>query len=125
MNDHNDIREYKRRTNERIESTGWGLFLIMLGLIWLVPDRILPEGSFLIGTGLILLGLNYFRKIKGLKPSKFGIFLGLVALLTGISGYLGLNISIFPVVLILWGISIIWKIFSKKNKSKEERHYYE
>ncbi|RLC50520.1 MAG: hypothetical protein DRH79_07535 [Candidatus Cloacimonadota bacterium] len=125
MNSNNEINKYKRTTSERIENTGWGLFLIMLGLIWLVPDGILPEGTFLIGTGIILLGLNYFRKSKGLKPSKFGIFLGLVALLSGVGDYSGMDISIFPVILILWGLSIIWKIISRKNKKNEEREYYE
>ncbi len=125
MNNDNEIHQYKRRTSERIENSGWGLFLIMLGLIWLVPDGILPEGSFLIGTGIILLGLNYYRKSKGLKTSKFGIFLGLVALLSGIGDYFGMNISIFPVILILWGGSIIWKIISKRNQKEEEREYYE
>ena len=125
MNNNNEIQQYKRRASERIENSGWGLFLIMLGLIWLVPDGILPEGTFLIGTGIILLGLNYYRKSKGLKTSKFGIFLGLVALLSGIGDYFGMNISIFPVILILWGSSIIWKIISKKNKKDEEREYYE
>ena len=120
-----EIRNYKRKTSERIENTGWGLFLIMLGLIWIVPDGILPEGTFLIGTGLILLGLNYYRHSQNLNVSRFGIFLGLVAILAGLANYFGQPISIFPIIIILWGISIIWKIIFKKNQNKEDRNNYE
>ena len=115
MNNDPEIRKYKRKTNDRIENIGWGLFLIMLGLVWIVPDEILPEGTFLIGTGLILLGLNYYRYSQNFKVSRFGVFLGLVAVIAGLGNYFGQPVSIFPIIIILWGISIIWKIIFKKN----------
>ena len=31
----------------------------MLGGLWLVPDQWIPEGSWLIGAGLIMLGLKF------------------------------------------------------------------
>lgn len=103
----------KLRLKTTLDNLGWGLFLIMLGLITLLPDAMLPEGSFLIGVGIILLGLNYIKYSKNIQVNKFTIFIGLVALLSGVSDNLGFDVDIFPIILILWGLSIIYKYFKK------------
>jgi hypothetical protein len=48
----------KRALDKRFEWIGWGLFLIMLGGLALVPNHLVPQGTWLVGTGLIMLGLN-------------------------------------------------------------------
>ncbi|MCD4796765.1 MAG: hypothetical protein K8R49_06330 [Candidatus Cloacimonetes bacterium] len=110
------FKEEKRKYSERLDTIGWGLFLVMLGAIFLFPDKIVPEGSFLLGSGIILLGLNLYKYLKGLKPNSFTIFLGIVAFIAGLCNFLGKSVEIFPLILILWGISIILKIFFRKNK---------
>ncbi|NIV40630.1 MAG: hypothetical protein GWN58_67915, partial [Anaerolineae bacterium] len=43
---------------QRLDAIGWGLFLVMLGGLWLVPEEWgVPEGTWLIGAGAIVLGL--------------------------------------------------------------------
>jgi len=119
MNDNDDffeVRRKERKELERLEKVGWGLFLIMLGAIWLFPDSIVPEGTFMFGVGVILLGLNLVKYSKGFRINGFTIFLGIVALIAGLSNLLGRPVDIFPLILILWGISIIFGIGRKKHR---------
>ena len=119
MEENNEIFEVKlkeKRELEKLEKIGWGLFLIMLGAIWLFPDSIVPEGTFMFGIGIIMLGLNFAKYAKGFRVNGFTVFLGIVALLAGLSSLLGRPVDIFPLILILWGISIIFGIGRKKRK---------
>jgi hypothetical protein len=102
--------------NKRLEDIGWGLFLILIGVIWLVPDMQLPQGFWLLGVAIILLGLNAVRYLNGIKMSSFTIALGVLALAAGLGGLVGVNLPIFAVLLILLGASIILKpMFEKKS----------
>lgn len=119
MEENNEIFEVKmreKREMERLEKFGWGLFLVMLGAIWLFPDSVVPEGTFMFGVGVILLGLNLVKYMKGFRVNGFTIFLGIVALIAGLSSLLGRSVDIFPLVLILWGISIIFGIGRRKKR---------
>ncbi len=119
MEENNEIFEIKskeRKELERYEKIGWGLFLVMLGAIWLFPDSVVPEGTFMFGVGIILLGINLVKYSKGYRVNGFTIFLGLVAIIAGLSSLLGRSVDIFPLVLILWGISIIFGIGRKRNR---------
>ena len=109
------IKEEKREL-EKLEKIGWGLFLVMLGAIWLFPDSIVPEGTFMFGVGIILLGLNLVKYTKGYQVNGFTVFLGIIALIAGLFSLLGRPVDIFPLILILWGVSIIFGIVRKKRK---------
>ena len=119
----NEIQNFKdkrRKDVDRFDNIGWGLFLIVLGAIWLFPDKLVPEGTFLFCVGIILLGMNLIKYVKGFKTNGFTIFLGLIALIAGLCAFLGKPVGIFPLILILWGISILIKIvFKKKGTPKE------
>jgi len=120
MDENQEIFEVKmkeKRELEKYEKIGWGLFLVMLGAIWLFPDSIVPEGTFMFGVGIILLGINFIKYTKGYRVNGFTIFLGVVALVAGLSSLLGRSVDIFPLILILWGISIIFGIGRKKRKN--------
>lgn len=121
MEENNEIFEVKlkeRRELEKLEKIGWGLFLVMLGAIWLFPDSIVPEGTFMFGVGVILLGLNLVKYSKGYRVNGFTVFLGIVALIAGLSSLLGRSVDIFPLILILWGVSIIFGIGRKRRKKE-------
>jgi hypothetical protein len=104
----------KMHLNKRLEAVAWGLFLIMIGGLWLLPEAV-PEGTWLFGVGIIMLGLNGVRKLYGIKMSGFTIFLGLVALIIGIGAILGVDLPIFPILIILWGLSVVLEPFLKKK----------
>jgi hypothetical protein len=102
--------------NKRLESIGWGLCLIMIGGIWLVPDARVPKGSWLIGAGLIMLGLNAARYLSGIKMSGFTVILGILALGFGISDFFGVDLPLFPILIILIGANIILKPLIEKKR---------
>jgi len=111
----NNVDAQKRALDKRLEALGWGLFLLMIGCLWLVPEGTVPEGTWLIGTGVIILGLMGVRYIYGIKIDGFWLVLGIVALAFGISDVFGLNIPVFPILLIIIGASIILKPLLKKK----------
>jgi len=86
----------KQALDKQLETIGWGLFLIMIGGIGLVP-----QGVWLIGVGLIMLGLNAARYVHGIKTSNLTIVLGILALLSGLGDLLGVELPVFAIVLIL------------------------
>ena len=104
----------------RLDNIGWGLFLIVLGVIWLFPDKLVPEGTFLFFVGIILLGMNLIKYMKGLRTNGFTIFLGIIAIIAGLCAFLGRPVSIFPLILILWGLSILIQIIFKKKQISEK-----
>ena len=100
----------KEELGQRLDALGWGLFLIMLGGLWLVPeDWGVPDGTWLIGTGVIILGFVFVRYVNGLQISGFWLFLGALALGTGLASVLGLNLPVFPILLIIAGAGILLK----------------
>ena len=95
--------------DKRLDAVGWGLFLIMLGALWLLPKDRLPEGSWLIGTGLILLGLSAARYFRGVQIRGFTVLLGILALLIGLSDMFGAKLPFVPILLIMVGAGILLK----------------
>ena len=111
--------------NKRLESIGWGLFLIMLGGFALVPDETLPKGIWSIGIGVIMLGLNATRYFNGIKMSGFTTFLGILALVGGITELIGFTSLEGALLLIILGAYLIVKpwfdthhLFGKAEESR-------
>jgi hypothetical protein len=95
----------RQELNKRLETVSWGLFLIMLGGLAFVKD--VPEGTWLIGVGVIMLGLNAVRLLAGIRASWFTLILGTIALLAGLGSVLGVDIPVGPLLIILIGLAII------------------
>ncbi len=107
------ISQGKQELNQRLEAISWGLFLIMLGGFALV--RNVPEGTWLLGAGVIMLGLNAVRILVGIRPSWFTIILGTVALLSGLGSVAGVSIPVGPLLIILFGLALIVRAFDRSR----------
>jgi hypothetical protein len=103
-----------KKSQDKFESIGWGLFLVLLGITWIVPKSLLADGVLYIGIGIILLGFCYFKHRSGYKFSKFTLYLGLCALVLGFADYFDVDIPLLPLVLIFWGLSMIFSFYKKK-----------
>jgi membrane-bound ClpP family serine protease len=69
----------KRVALERcFEDVGWGVLLIAVGIIWLLPEKHVPRGSWLTAAGLIMLGLNAARFFSGIRIRGFSLAVGLL-----------------------------------------------
>lgn len=72
-----------RALDRQLEGISWALFLIMIGGLWLIPN--VPGGVWLIGVGVIMLGLNVARYLNGIRMGLFSSLLGVLALALGIA----------------------------------------
>jgi hypothetical protein len=99
----------KTALNKRLETIGWGLFLIMLGGSALVPDDMVSDGWWSIGVGLIMFGLNVARYRNEIKMSGFTTFLGIIAIISGVLQLMGLNDLGGAIFLIILGSYLIIK----------------
>jgi hypothetical protein len=109
------IDREKVALNKRLETVFWGLFLIMLGGWGLIPENIIPKGSWSIGVGFLLLGLNLVRYLNGIRMSGFTTILGILALLGGIGDMLGWADLNGAVLLIILGAYLIIKPWVEKQ----------
>jgi presenilin-like A22 family membrane protease len=111
-----DDRAYRRSgLNWRLETISWGLFFIMLGGLALAPGNV-PQGAWLVGTGIIMLGLNLLRVLLGIRPSTFTVILGAIALISGIGSVYGINIPVWPIIIILIGLAIIVRALGSEGR---------
>jgi hypothetical protein len=107
---------------KRLEDFGWAVLLIAIGTIWLVPDKLIPQGSWLVAVGVILLGLNAIRSFNGIRMRGFSLAVGIVALFIGLGGFFGLKLPLFPIALIVIGVGMLLKpMFEKESVSAFHR----
>lgn len=99
--------ESKEALNQRLEAIGWGLFLIIIGALWLIPDARVPDGTWLIAAGVIMLGVNVVRYLYDIKLSWASVLLGLLALIFGVGEFAGLDLPFVAILLIVFGAGII------------------
>jgi len=97
----------KSALNRRLEAVGWGLFLIIVGALWLFPSGTIPEGTWLIAAGVIMLGVNVVRYLNDIKLSRASLLLGLLALIFGVGAFMGMDLPFVAILLIVFGLGII------------------
>lgn len=100
-----------RDISGRIDAVGWGSLFLMTGIVMLIPG--LPEGTWLVGLGVIVLAANAARVVSGLAAQAFGVILGACAVVGGLGEMAGLDLPVFPMFLIACGIAIIGSQLTK------------
>jgi hypothetical protein len=101
--------------SKRLDDLGWAVLLIAIGTIWLMPERLMPRGSWLIAAGIIMLGLNTIRYLNGIEMVGFSLVAGILALLAGLGEFFGLTLPLFAIALIVVGVVILLKPLLEKN----------
>ncbi len=106
MNAHIEDRE-TRELDQQIARVGWALLFIMTGGLLLLPD--VPNGTWLIGIGIILVGAQIVRYVNHIRMWTFSLVLGAAALLLGVAAFAGYaaRLELLPIVLILIGLTIV------------------
>jgi hypothetical protein len=100
-----------RTPNRNLETVAWGAFFVWWGITELF--QFLPHGTGAIGIGLIWLGLNAARALKGVPTSGLTTTLGILALVLG-----GLELAssvmrvpfelpVFAILLIVLGVILL------------------
>ena len=110
------VDEEKAALNKRLETMGWGCFLILLGGFMFVPEEIVKGGWWSIGVGLIMLGLNAARYFNGLRMSGFTTFLGIISVIGGVLDLVGMEGIDGAILLIVLGAYLIVKPWFDKRQ---------
>jgi hypothetical protein len=97
----------RRELDHEIARIGWALLFMMTGGLLLLPG--VPQGTWLIGIGVILVGAQLLRFLNHIPMSTFSLILGAAALLLGVAAFAGYvtSVELFPIVLILIGLTIV------------------
>ncbi len=109
-------RSQQSTLDHQFERVSWALFLIMIGGLAFVPG--VPGGTWLIGTGLIMLGLNAARYMNNIRLSKVTIVVGILALVFGVAELVGTPLPVFPLLLILIGATILWRTAFEREPAR-------
>ena len=100
---------YMQALNHRYEAIAWGLIFILLSILMVIPGD--QNNVFLLGIGIILLGLTLVRIASQIPVNRFTAVIGGVALgfggLSLLSPVLGLKahiqVDIFAIMaLVIW-----------------------
>lgn len=105
----------KAALSGRLENFGWGVLLMAIGTIWLLPEKLVPQGTLLIAIGLIMLGLNAVRYFNGITMNCLSLVVGFFALAAGAGEFLGLKVSLFAIALIVIGVAILLRPLVEKD----------
>ena len=117
-----DVQKKKEQLDARLGDIGWAVLLITIGTIWLLPEKQVPQGSWLIAAGLILIGLNAVRYFNGIRMSGFSLVLGTVTLLAGIGTFFAWNLPLFAIALIVIGVCMLLKPVVGRGSAFPVRH---
>jgi len=104
----NDIKTL----NKRYEAVAWGAMFILLGGLSLIPGE--QNDVFVLGIGVILLGLNLARYLSKIPMNGVTIALGIMAFVLGMVALLRpvlnlprFELPLFPVLLIVIGLYLL------------------
>ena len=109
------LRPQKLALDKRLATLFWALLLILIGGIWLVPVSRLPDGTLLIGIGVILLGLNAMRLLNRIPIRVLPTMLGGLALVAGLAAGVGAELPLIPLALIAIGASILLELMPRRS----------
>jgi len=111
----NPVDPQKVALNKQLETTAWGLFLVMLGVTLFFKD-LLPDGLTSIGVGLIMLGLNAARYFNKIRMSGFTTVLGILSVIGGVVQLLGVKNLEGAFLLIILGAFLLLKPWFDQRK---------
>jgi hypothetical protein len=100
----NQVAEHANAFEQSLETFGWGAILIASGTMWLLPAGSLPQGTWLMTMGLILLGLNAARYSVRRQWNSCSLALGILALAAGLGALLHVNLPLLAITLIVFGV---------------------
>lgn len=110
-----------KNLDERCETFAWGIFFILGGVIFLIPGD--QSDEFLLGIGIILLGLNLIRYMYKIPTNIITIILGMMALVLGIIPLLRrvlnfpkFEVDIFPILFVIIGLYFIISAIKRTKK---------
>jgi hypothetical protein len=108
------LEDFEPGLSRRFDEIAWGVLLIMIGILWFVPEGALPHDTWLVGSALIVLGLNLARHLSGVPVNVFMTSLAVIALAAGVGGMYGIRVRLLPLLPILLGAQMLVRPFLRR-----------
>ena len=114
------------KENRDLETLAWGMLFIWCGTWWgiLEPGQYLPAGTGAVGIGLILLGVNVVRALKGISINLCSTTIGMLFLILGglklarlYSHLPSFELSVCGIFLIVLGTSVLVRELLRNHKA--------
>jgi hypothetical protein len=99
--------------SDRVDTAGWGVLLLAIGAVSLVPA--MPDGAWLVASGLVMLGSSVIRSRFGLPRRDATAVIGIVALAIGVFTVAGLATEVVPVVLVVLGLTLVVSAMDRRQ----------
>ncbi len=99
----------------------WGVLLIWIGAAVLLHWS---WGVGLLGAGAILLGAQAVRRYRRVKVEGFGLVVGLLLVLCGISSMFNLGLELAPLLSIGFGIALLVSTLKATRHATGERELH-
>jgi len=97
-------KKLQQKTAQKIITMGWGCFFIWLGIFLWVHFQ---TGYFLLGLGVLILGMQFARRHYDLPVQHFWIAASIVAIIGGAWDLIETELPLVPVLLILAGSGMV------------------
>jgi hypothetical protein len=101
--------------SKHLEEVAWGLLLTLTGIIWILPGIPMPFGTWLLGTGVILVGANLVRYAVDRRYETFSLVLGVVALAAGAGEYLAVDVPVLGLALLAFGVVLLLRPLGRRT----------
>lgn len=105
-------------------SIGLSVFIVFLGLAYLVPKSYMPDGSLFVIAGLLLIITSAIIEIRKLQHVGFEILLGVILLLNGVNQVFHFGIDILPAFIVVIGLAYLFSLLidHSGNKAQQAAH---
>jgi len=98
-----------------IENLSWAAFLLVVASFLLFRGS-MPDGIWYIALGIILILMNLGKSLLNISLSLLTFGGGVILLLVGVSDYLGVDVSLGPIVIIVIAILIAFRSIKSYRK---------
>lgn len=95
---------------------GWAIFIIVAGIVLILKD-VFPDGTIFMSGGIIILLVTIVKKIKGIEVEMLEVVVGIGLLINGLNNVFKLDISFFPLVLVVIGLWLLATLFKEIKQS--------
>ncbi len=108
-------KDERKRLSGRLDDIGWALLFLMSGAILAIPGIPHPWAAWFIGVGAVLIAVNLVRYASRLPVNVLTTGCGAIAVAAGVGAYLGIELPMLALVLLLIGVVILAEPLVKRD----------
>ena len=104
-----------KKKNRRIEHATWAIFLMFFGLMFILDEKYIPDGAWMLGIGILLILLNVLRYVQTLPISHFTAALGVLLMILGVGDYASYKVPTGALIVFIIGAFLLGNVLIKEK----------